>query len=493
MEIELTQTKKNDVKQELIAAIQKGLGLSNNKLPSERNLATQLGVSRFTIRRAIDDLIKEGLLVRNRGSGTYIRSDVSEKIIVRVAINEPEKIMTRHFLGKLGEHAYAYPQKVDIQHISGELATSRLDAHKKTIKLFTLTEPVSLFSVTFNDLPWLVEMGYCEDLTDRIGTWPCADNLYQIALDAVTHKGRIYGLPFHCTLGVLQYHKTAFERIGLDAQVMVQSLDGFLQGVEKFARVTSYKYSLFCRPLRFFLMNLLRAFYRDLSLRFSCNNQAPIERAVGLELLEIVYRLKWKLRAFIPCITEMKDNSGIRETFVDTYVQSQVPMGVTSLVPEAQTARTESGRDTNFIPFGFGMGLEEFSLFNGFAWIINPRQPRETREFVWRFLSDYVNPQTDYELDRRYLEGGIIHYHNNSFVSVPKRVPDDPSYDIIRRNLFKVSEMEIPYPSAMFEPFVLAAERILLDPQINLEQEYDFYLTLANRGLESNIYPFTTV
>src|SRR3954464_156835 len=40
-------------------------------LPSERRLATELGVSRPTLRAVIDELVREGLLLRRHGSGPY--------------------------------------------------------------------------------------------------------------------------------------------------------------------------------------------------------------------------------------------------------------------------------------------------------------------------------------------------------------------------------------------------------------------------------------
>jgi len=41
-------------------------------IPSERRLTVSLGVSRPTLRQAIDELVREGLLVRRHGSGTYV-------------------------------------------------------------------------------------------------------------------------------------------------------------------------------------------------------------------------------------------------------------------------------------------------------------------------------------------------------------------------------------------------------------------------------------
>jgi GntR family transcriptional regulator len=41
-------------------------------IPSERQLSADLGVSRLTVRAALDDLAREGYVVRRRGSGTYV-------------------------------------------------------------------------------------------------------------------------------------------------------------------------------------------------------------------------------------------------------------------------------------------------------------------------------------------------------------------------------------------------------------------------------------
>lgn len=45
---------------------------SGNAIPSEHDLMEYFGVSRITIRRAIDDLVNEGLLYRVQGKGTYV-------------------------------------------------------------------------------------------------------------------------------------------------------------------------------------------------------------------------------------------------------------------------------------------------------------------------------------------------------------------------------------------------------------------------------------
>jgi GntR family transcriptional regulator len=41
-------------------------------IPSERQLGADLGVSRLTVRAALDQLVREGYLVRRRGAGTFV-------------------------------------------------------------------------------------------------------------------------------------------------------------------------------------------------------------------------------------------------------------------------------------------------------------------------------------------------------------------------------------------------------------------------------------
>ena len=50
----------------------------NDALPPERDLAEEFGVSRITVRKAIDGLVTEGLLVRRQGSGTFVAARVEK-------------------------------------------------------------------------------------------------------------------------------------------------------------------------------------------------------------------------------------------------------------------------------------------------------------------------------------------------------------------------------------------------------------------------------
>jgi GntR family transcriptional regulator len=55
-------------------AIENRLLSPDDALPPERQIASDLSVSRITVRKAIDGLVEEGLLVRRQGSGNFVAS-----------------------------------------------------------------------------------------------------------------------------------------------------------------------------------------------------------------------------------------------------------------------------------------------------------------------------------------------------------------------------------------------------------------------------------
>ncbi|MDZ7802180.1 MAG: GntR family transcriptional regulator [Trueperaceae bacterium] len=65
-------------------AIRRGELEAGRALPPERTLATTLGLSRMTVRRAVELLVEDGLVVRRQGSGTFVRRPSLEQTFDRV-------------------------------------------------------------------------------------------------------------------------------------------------------------------------------------------------------------------------------------------------------------------------------------------------------------------------------------------------------------------------------------------------------------------------
>jgi GntR family transcriptional regulator len=59
-------------------AIEAGVLTHNMALPPERDIATEFGVSRITVRNAMAALVEEGLLARRRGAGTVVAGRIEK-------------------------------------------------------------------------------------------------------------------------------------------------------------------------------------------------------------------------------------------------------------------------------------------------------------------------------------------------------------------------------------------------------------------------------
>ncbi|WP_270515449.1 GntR family transcriptional regulator, LSA1692 subfamily [Pediococcus acidilactici] len=70
----MPKTKFEKVAQSLVERIQQGIYSNMQRLPSEYQLADEYGVSRLTVRKAIERLVTAKILVKDPGKGTYIVS-----------------------------------------------------------------------------------------------------------------------------------------------------------------------------------------------------------------------------------------------------------------------------------------------------------------------------------------------------------------------------------------------------------------------------------
>jgi GntR family transcriptional regulator len=79
-------TKQSATRQQVLDLIGRlGIGTA---IPSERQLSADLGVSRLTVRAALDDLAREGYVVRRRGSGTYVQQPKISQELTMTSFSE---------------------------------------------------------------------------------------------------------------------------------------------------------------------------------------------------------------------------------------------------------------------------------------------------------------------------------------------------------------------------------------------------------------------
>ena len=86
-----SRTRVPEVRTRLLDLVQRSS--VGSPLPGERVLAADWGVARMTLRRAVDDLVADGLLERRHGSGTYVARPKTARRLALVSFSED---MHRH-------------------------------------------------------------------------------------------------------------------------------------------------------------------------------------------------------------------------------------------------------------------------------------------------------------------------------------------------------------------------------------------------------------
>ncbi|HEY4018875.1 MAG TPA: GntR family transcriptional regulator [Pseudonocardiaceae bacterium] len=73
-------TKRERIREHLLDLVEKSA--IGDAIPSERQLSAELGVSRPTLRGAVDDLVRDGVLVRRHGQGVFV---ATPKVVQQLA------------------------------------------------------------------------------------------------------------------------------------------------------------------------------------------------------------------------------------------------------------------------------------------------------------------------------------------------------------------------------------------------------------------------
>ena len=98
----------------IIARLQAGEWKAGEAIPSEQELAARFGVSQGTVRKAVDELSAENLLVRRQGKGTFVATHAEQKIqyrFLRLMPDEGSEALGRQLLDCKRQRAPAWIAK----------------------------------------------------------------------------------------------------------------------------------------------------------------------------------------------------------------------------------------------------------------------------------------------------------------------------------------------------------------------------------------------
>lgn len=71
------------IKQNLLELVESGKFAPGDLLPAESEMGEYYGVSRLTVRQAVGELVREGVLLRERGRGTFVASPKTTHAMLR--------------------------------------------------------------------------------------------------------------------------------------------------------------------------------------------------------------------------------------------------------------------------------------------------------------------------------------------------------------------------------------------------------------------------
>ena len=76
------------LRRSLREAIDRDALAPDDALPAERDIAVDFGISRITVRKAIEGLVEEGVLDRRHGAGTFVASRIQKNIATLSSFSE---------------------------------------------------------------------------------------------------------------------------------------------------------------------------------------------------------------------------------------------------------------------------------------------------------------------------------------------------------------------------------------------------------------------
>src|SRR5918993_3706091 len=100
----------------LVKRIAEGIWLAGQALPSEPEIAGDLGVSPGTVRKALDEMAAENLVVRRQGRGTYVARHDDARILFQFFKLVPDS----------GERRFPESRVLDVSVGNQSEAASRL-------------------------------------------------------------------------------------------------------------------------------------------------------------------------------------------------------------------------------------------------------------------------------------------------------------------------------------------------------------------------------
>ncbi|MEY4712404.1 MAG: hypothetical protein RIS88_1854 [Pseudomonadota bacterium] len=128
------------VKRRLMTLIEQGTWSPGRPIPSERQLAGELDVSIGTLRRAVDELVQEQVLVRRQGKGTFVTLHSRDRYLFQFFRVEPRALG----LPASAQHEYPLVECLSFERDRADEAAAAVLRMREGQPVFVITNRLSL-------------------------------------------------------------------------------------------------------------------------------------------------------------------------------------------------------------------------------------------------------------------------------------------------------------------------------------------------------------
>ncbi|HDC92410.1 MAG TPA: GntR family transcriptional regulator, partial [Candidatus Acetothermia bacterium] len=193
------------IKEILEKDIRKGVFQPGERFPTERELCERFGVSRITIRQALQELVKDGLLYRHQGSGSYVTypSPVRKKELYVVV---PEEFWIPPLRKAVRDYHNGHPGerlRVKVLVMGGP------EFHAEIVDAVGKGEAPDMALIDWIRLTEFADMRYIEPLDELDAEWveSFKADILPIFAENSSYQGHFWGVQIDTTLAVLWYRK----------------------------------------------------------------------------------------------------------------------------------------------------------------------------------------------------------------------------------------------------------------------------------------------
>jgi GntR family transcriptional regulator len=142
------------VREVLVQRISDGVWLPGRMLPSEQQIAAELGVSQGTVRKALDEMTADRLLLRRQGRGTFVASHDEAQVLFhyfRIVPEDGERVHPESHFREVVIRAADASERRMLELVAGAKVI-RIARLRSLAGRFVISEYISLPAVLFPGL-----------------------------------------------------------------------------------------------------------------------------------------------------------------------------------------------------------------------------------------------------------------------------------------------------------------------------------------------------